>query len=111
MRRLAPMAALIGGLLLVWDRSGSNTLPEPPGDAVRVAFDRYEQMWRDNAAAAAAMLENGQLTTDRATHEWLSARGQLARRDAFRAIAATEQAELTDWTAEKHAAVLRRYEQ
>lgn len=111
MRRIAPIAALIGGLLLVWDRPNSDTLPEPPEDVVAAAFHRYEQLWREAAATAAEKLESGQLTTDRATRDWLSARGQLARRDAFATIAAQEQAELRDWTPEAHAAILRSYDQ
>lgn len=105
------MAALIGGLLLVWNRAVPDILPQPPQDVVKVAFEAYEQLWRANAAVAAAMLENGQLATDRATRDWLSAQNQLARRDAFQAIATTEQSELSDWSANKHAELLRTYAQ
>ena len=109
MSRLAPIAALIGGILLLWDQSGHITHPDPPADAVEAAFVRYEALWRKTAATAAEQLTSGQLATDRETRDWLAAQNQASRRDAFAAIAATEQEQLAAWTAEKHASVLRGY--
>ena len=107
MSRLAPlMAAAAGVVLLLLD---SYPVQQKP-DAVTEAFETYEILWRDGAAKAAEQLEAGKLQTSAATRDFLSKANQLARREAFQALADAEQSKLEEWDAKTHAAILRGYQ-
>jgi len=106
MRAIGILCAIIGvGLLLMPSPSAVNN------DEVSVAFDRYEAMWRYSAQQAADSLEGGDLTSDVDVREFLSESSKVARKSAFQKIAKREHQALGDgqWTAEKHAAILRSY--
>jgi len=106
MRGVGIVIALVGGLLLFVP------FRQQPADSVAEAFDKYEQIWRVAAVRAAEALDDGELTTDWETREFLSEANQAARRQAFEQLAIAEQELLGDeWTAEKHAAILRGYGQ
>ncbi len=120
MKHSTTIIALIAGVFLLWPRGDSQREPDP----VSQAFDQYEALWRLSAQKAAEALAAGDLTSDSATHEFISKAGEQSRRDAFQPIADAEQAALTKevtdengkviaqqsiWTPEKHAAILRGY--
>lgn len=102
-RRFGFGAVLLVGLLTSGDGISLT------GDPVSKAFDTYEALWRDGVSEAAQKLESGELTTDTETREFISAANQEARKQAFRAIAEAESKALEEWTAEKHAKILRGY--
>ena len=108
MKHVLPIAVLVvGGMLLM-----GVDLPTPAKrDAVSDAFHVYNILWRDRAAMAATGLTDGRLTTDAEVHQFLATANRMARVGAFTPIAEAEQAALGDeWTAEKHAELLRGYQ-
>jgi len=106
MKPASSILALIAAVVLLWPRADVQ-----PVDDVARAFDSYESMWREVARQTANALEGGDLTSDVEVQSHLSERLQHARKEAFEVIARKEQDQLGDgeWTAEKHAAILRSY--
>lgn len=88
--------------------------PEPPEPLVptataRVAFDNYRRLMSEAWSAGADCLERGELTNDRAAHDWIEERAQLARKAAFAPIHTREQTALGDgkWSADANARLWR----
>ena len=106
---LAAVAMVVGGVLML---SGGEVGPGPrPPDDVSVAFDRYESLWRDAQRELANRLESGQITSEAAATEWFGVANQEARKQAFLPLLTKEAEDFggEKWTAEKHAAYIRRY--
>lgn len=82
-----------------------------PTDDVGQAFREYERNWRSLQRDLANRLDRGEITTEEQAFEWFLAANTEARRIAFTPLLQAEQAEfgLEKWTAQKHAAYIRRY--
>lgn len=104
----AAVAMVIGGVLLL--SGGSGTAPGPSDD-VAAAFSRYESLWRDAQKELANRLDSGQITSEAAATEWFAVANQEARKQAFLPLLTIESKAFggEQWTAEKHAAHIRRY--
>ena len=87
--------------------------PVPPDPAVttRSAFDSYRQLMTDTWRDGVDRLDRGELTSDRAAHDWIEERAKLARQAAFAPIHQREQAMLGDgkWSAEANAGLWRAF--
>ena len=106
-------SGLLGGLLLL---GGGKSSPGPgpsPSDAVSVAFDQYETLWRAAQIEAAKKLESGEFTKSQQVTEYRSlADGEAIKKTRQPLV----DAEFADhggekWTAEKMAKYLRGYAQ
>ena len=109
MRWVAVLCGLLGGILLL--TSGGDVVPGPSGDDVSQAFATYESLWRDAQGELANRLEAGQITSESAAAEWFAIANAEARKQSFTPLLESEAAEYggEQWTAEKHAAAIRRY--
>jgi hypothetical protein len=85
--------------------------PVNPVVTTRSAFIGYRQLMADAWRDGADRLDRGELTTDRAAHDWIEERANLARQAAFAPIHQREQAALGDgkWTAEANARLWREF--
>ena len=100
---------IISGVLLAGGiRIGGS---DGPSDSVSKAFDQYETLWRDAQAELATRLESGQIKSESDATDWFGKINTEARRQAFSDILKAEAEEFggEKWTAEKHAAAIRRY--
>jgi hypothetical protein len=102
---------LIGGLLLL---NGGKAAPGPspsPSDAVSVAFDQYETLWRATQLEAAKKLESGEFTRSQQVTEYRSLSDAEAIKKTRQPILDAEYADHggEKWTAEKMAKYLRGY--
>jgi hypothetical protein len=104
-----PLLLIAGLAVLFWPGGGVDPTPGPD-DAVSRAFDVLEGLWRTHASNAAVKLRTGELTTDAEARKYIADGQEPMRKVAFAEIAAAEQEQLgSDWTAEKHAAILEGY--
>ena len=106
-------SGLIGGLLLL---GGGKSAPGPgpspsPSDAVSVAFDQYETLWRATQIEAAKKLETGEFTRSQQVTEYRSLADAEAIKKTRQPILDAEYADHggEKWTAEKMAKYLRGY--
>lgn len=100
---------IISGVLLAGGiRSGGS---DGPNDAVSKSFDQYETLWREAQGELATRLESGQIKSESDATEWFGKLNTEARRQAFADLLTAEAAAFggDKWTAEKHAAAIRRY--
>lgn len=107
-----PVMMLIGGILLL--KGGGIDEPGPsPSDAVSVAFDEYETLWRAAQIATADKLDSGEFTTSQQATNYRSLADGEAIKKTRQPLLDAEFAEFggDKWTAEKQAKFLRRYAQ
>lgn len=87
--------------------------PNPPAPVVtaRETFDAYRRLMAEAWTDGAARVEAGELTSDRAAHDWIAERADLARKAARQPLHDREQATLGDgkWTAAGQAALWRQF--
>jgi hypothetical protein len=104
-------SGLIGGLLLL---NGGKDAPGPGpnlSDAVSEVFDTQETAFRRLSGERAKALRAGELTTEKASADWMAAKF-LPESDAAWATLLTAEAAAfggEQWTAEKEAATIERY--
>lgn len=107
-----PVMMLIGGILLLIG-AGSDEPGPSPSDAVSVAFDEYETLWRAAQIATADKLDSGEFTTSQQATNYRSLADGEAIKKTRQLLLDAEFAEFggDKWTAEKQAKFLRRYAQ
>lgn len=102
-------SGLLGGLLLL---NGGKVAPGPsPSDAVSAVFDAQESAFRRLSGERAKALRAGELTSEKASADWMAAK-YLPESDAAWATLLTAEAEAfggEQWTVEKEAATIERY--
>lgn len=99
----APLAFLAGaGVALAAIGGCPDRTDVDPGPVVPVAqsFDAYRDLMGDVWTDAAAKVEAGELATDRAAHDFVAGRAELARKAAFQPVHDREQQALGEekWT-------------
>lgn len=107
-------SGLIGGLLLLSGGKGVTPRPSPspsPSDAVSVAFDQYETLWRAIQLETAKKLEAGEFTTSQQVTQYRSLADGEALRKTRQPILDAEFAAFggEKWTADKAAKQFRSY--
>ena len=82
-----------------------------PNVPARSAFDSYRRLMSDTWRDGADRLDRGELTTDRAAHDWIEERARLARHAAFAPVHDREAAMLGEgsWTREANARLWRAF--
>jgi len=113
MKGLAPLLAIAGGLLLMFGGGGGLTPGPGPNlsDAVSEVFDTQETAFRRLSGERAKALRAGELTSEKASADWMAAKF-LPESDAAWATLLTAEAAAfggEKWTAEKEAATIERY--
>jgi hypothetical protein len=85
--------------------------PRPPADDVAAAFRAYELAWREAQGQLADRLESGEITSEKLAADWFGAANLEARKQAFLPLLRAESVVFGGeaWTAQKHAAFIRRY--
>lgn len=87
--------------------------PEPvrPKDEMALAFRVYESELRKAHQELANRLMNGTIKSEKEAADWLGTAHQELRKRAFTPLLQLEEADFggANWTAEKHAAYIRRY--
>jgi hypothetical protein len=104
-------SGLIGGILLL---SGGKSGPGPspsPSDAVSLAFDQYETLWRAIQLETAKKLEAGEFTTSQQVTQYRSLADGEALKKSRQPLVDAEFAAFggEKWTAEKAAKQFRSY--
>jgi hypothetical protein len=104
-------SGLIGGLLLL---GGGKSSPGPgpsPADSVSAVFSTQEAAFRRLSGERAKALRAGELTSEKASSDWMAAK-YLPESDTAWATLLTAEAEAfggEQWTAEKEAATVGGY--
>jgi hypothetical protein len=104
-------SGLVGGILLL---SGGKSGPGPspsPSDAVSLAFDQYETLWRAIQLETAKKLEVGEFTTSQQVTQYRSLADGEALKKSRQPLVDAEFAAFggEKWTAEKAAKQFRSY--
>jgi hypothetical protein len=78
---------------------------------VAAAFKAYEFAWREAQGQLADRLESGEITSEKLAADWFGAANLEARKQAFLPLLRAESVVFggDNWTAQKHAAYIRRY--
>lgn len=103
---------LIGGLLLLVGGKGPSPGPGPDrGDTVSAVFDAQESAFRRLSGERAKALRAGQITSEKASADWMAAKYLPESDAAWSKLLTAEAAAFggEKWTAEKEAAVIERY--
>jgi hypothetical protein len=103
---------VLGSLGGIWAAGGIDVSPSPlPADAVSAVYDTQESAFRRLSGERAKALQAGELTTEKASADWMAAK-YLPESDAAWATLLTAEAAAfggEQWTAEKEAAHVGRY--
>jgi hypothetical protein len=102
-------SGLIGGLLLL---GGGKSSPSPgPADAVSAVYDTQESAFRRLSGERAKALRAGELTSEKASSDWMAAKYLPESDTAWATLLTAEAAAFggKQWTAEKEAAHIERY--
>ena len=103
---------VLGSLGGIWAAGGIDVSPGPgPADAVSVVYDTQESAFRRLSGERAKSLRTGELTSEKASADWMAAK-YLPESDAAWATLLTAEAAAfggEQWTAEKEAATIGRY--
>jgi hypothetical protein len=105
-------SGLIGGILLLSGGKGVTPGPSPsPSDAVSMAFDQYETLWRAIQLETAKKLEAGEFTTSQQVTQYRSLADGEALKKSRQPLVDAEFAAFggEKWTAEKAAKQFRSY--
>jgi len=96
----------------IWFAGGIDVSPSPsPSDAVSAVYDTQEAAFRRLSGERAKALRDGELTSEKASADWMAAK-YLPESDAAWATLLTAEAAAfggEQWTAEKEAATIERY--
>jgi hypothetical protein len=110
-----PLLLAVAAVIALTSLKGCNELdvdPQPgPSVTTRGVFDSYRQLMAETWRDGAERLDRGQLTTDRAAHDWIEERARLERQAAFAPVHDREEAMLGDgrWTREANARLWRAF--
>jgi hypothetical protein len=103
---------VLGSLGGIWAAGGIDVSPGPgPADAVSAVYDTQESAFRRLSGERAKALRAGELTSEKASADWMAAK-YLPESDAAWATLLTAEAAAfggEQWTAEKEAAHIGRY--
>jgi len=103
---------VLGSLGGIWAAGGIDVSPGPrPADAVSAVYDTQEAAFRRLSGERAKALRAGELTSEKASADWMAAK-YLPESDAAWATLLTAEAAAfggEQWTAEKEAAAVGRY--
>jgi hypothetical protein len=110
-----PLLLAVAAVIVLTSLKGCGDLdvnPKPrPNVTTSGAFDSYRQLMAETWRDGASRLDRGELTTDRAAHDWIEERARLARQPAFAPIHAREQDTLGDgkWSSEANSGLWREF--
>lgn len=101
----------VGTVAGVYAAGGIEVGPGPKNDAVATVFRTQETAFRDLSAERAKALRAGQIASESASVDWMSARFLPKAEAAWTPLLTAEKAAFGGerWTAEKEASVIERY--
>ena len=103
---------VLGSLGGIWVSGGIDVSPGPgPADAVSAVYDTQESAFRRLSGERAKALQAGELTTEKASADWMAAKYLPESDSAWATLLTAEAAAFggEQWTAEKEAAHVGRY--
>jgi hypothetical protein len=106
------LAFVFGAGAGVWFAGGINVSPSPgPADAVSAVYDTQESAFRRLSGERAKALRAGELTSEKASSDWMAAKYLPESDTAWATLLTAEAAAFggEQWTAEKEAATVGGY--
>lgn len=107
--KYAPLAmALLGGLLLIMGGNRDETPQRGKLTEIDIAYRSEADLLTVAMSGAIARLEDGRLTTDVETRDWLAEASKEAHNQAWKPVAERDAKAFGDgWSKEKHVSRLR----